>query len=241
MFPMEIAGAGGRSLRDAGRRARAPTSGMTIPGFPSLLRHVRPQHQHLRRLDHHLPRGAGRLHPAGDRAPARRAAPPLSRAPGGRGGLRPRGAGALRRHRVAACDSWYRDDSGRIVTDWPGYMREYLDRTRRLDPAEFEPSAERRAARAAARRRRRPRWRSPGTRRRRRRAARLRRRAPSRRPARRPDDLRMALDRAGRPASSRDDHGRDVAGPGAAQQRAARARPCRARRARRARISRGPK
>ena len=37
-----------------------------------------------------------------------------------------------------ACDSWYRDDSGRIVTNWPGYMREYLAETRRVDPAAFE-------------------------------------------------------------------------------------------------------
>jgi hypothetical protein len=36
------------------------------------------------------------------------------------------------------CDSWYRDESGRIVTNWPGYMREYFAQTRRLDPADFE-------------------------------------------------------------------------------------------------------
>ncbi len=27
------------------------------------------------------------------------------------------------------CDSWYRDRHGRIVANWPGYMREYLERT----------------------------------------------------------------------------------------------------------------
>ena len=32
------------------------------------------------------------------------------------------------------CDSWYRDERGRIVTNWPGYMREYVERTRELDP-----------------------------------------------------------------------------------------------------------
>ena len=36
-----------------------------------------------------------------------------------------------------ACDSWYRDDSGRIVTNWPGYMRDYFGRTSRLDPDDF--------------------------------------------------------------------------------------------------------
>ena len=35
------------------------------------------------------------------------------------------------------CDSWYRDDAGRVVTNWPGYVREYRRRTARLDPAEF--------------------------------------------------------------------------------------------------------
>lgn len=35
------------------------------------------------------------------------------------------------------CDSWYRDENGRIVTNWPGYMREYLEQTARLDAADY--------------------------------------------------------------------------------------------------------
>ena len=35
------------------------------------------------------------------------------------------------------CQSWYREEDGRIVANWPGYMREYEQRTRSLDPAEF--------------------------------------------------------------------------------------------------------
>jgi hypothetical protein len=35
------------------------------------------------------------------------------------------------------CDSWYRDDRGRIVANWPGYMHEYVERTRVLDPGQF--------------------------------------------------------------------------------------------------------
>ena len=36
----------------------------------------------------------------------------------------------LKRERFAGtawtqCDSWYRDEHGRIITNWPGYMREY--------------------------------------------------------------------------------------------------------------------
>jgi hypothetical protein len=44
-----------------------------------------------------------------------------------------------------ACNSWYRDRSGRIVTNWPGYMREYEQRVRVLDPTEYRlvPAPER--------------------------------------------------------------------------------------------------
>jgi hypothetical protein len=36
------------------------------------------------------------------------------------------------------CNSWYRDEQGRIVANWPGYMREYEERTKVFDPAEYE-------------------------------------------------------------------------------------------------------
>ena len=33
-----------------------------------------------------------------------------------------------------ACDSWYRDEDGRIVANWPGYMREYVERHEHARP-----------------------------------------------------------------------------------------------------------
>jgi hypothetical protein len=36
------------------------------------------------------------------------------------------------------CNSWYRDDQGRIVANWPGYMREYLDAARMLKASDFK-------------------------------------------------------------------------------------------------------
>jgi hypothetical protein len=36
------------------------------------------------------------------------------------------------------CDSWYRDSSGRITANWPGYMREYVQRTRVLRAEDYE-------------------------------------------------------------------------------------------------------
>ena len=48
-------------------------------------------------------------------------------------------AGALRGHGVDALRLLVpRRPDGRIVANWPGYMREYFERTRELDPAEFE-------------------------------------------------------------------------------------------------------
>jgi hypothetical protein len=35
------------------------------------------------------------------------------------------------------CDSWYRDERGRIIANWPGYMREYSEQTRLLDPSQY--------------------------------------------------------------------------------------------------------
>jgi hypothetical protein len=36
------------------------------------------------------------------------------------------------------CNSWYRDETGRVVTNWPGYMREYAQHARVLDPSQYE-------------------------------------------------------------------------------------------------------
>src|SRR5437588_7730278 len=36
------------------------------------------------------------------------------------------------------CDSWYRLEGGRVIANWPGYMRDYEAQARVLDPAEFE-------------------------------------------------------------------------------------------------------
>ena len=38
------------------------------------------------------------------------------------------------------CDSWYRTDGGRVVTNWPGMAGEYAARTARLDEADYIPS-----------------------------------------------------------------------------------------------------
>jgi cation diffusion facilitator CzcD-associated flavoprotein CzcO len=137
MFPMQVTGAGGKDLSDEWAGGAHAHLGISVPGFPSLFvmygpntntsggsiivyleaqaRYIRQGLQEIRR------RGAKALdvrpevEAAGDRA------------------LQARFKGTA----WTACDSWYRTDEGRIVANWPGYMREYEAQTRQLDPAQF--------------------------------------------------------------------------------------------------------
>jgi cation diffusion facilitator CzcD-associated flavoprotein CzcO len=138
MFPMEIAGAGGRSLREAWAEGPHAHLGIAVPGFPSLFLMYGP--------NTNTSGGSIIFYEETQAAYIRQALQQV----------RARGAAAIEvRESVEAasdrelqarfegtawlgCDSWYRDSTGRIVTNWPGYMREYEDRLRTLDPNEYE-------------------------------------------------------------------------------------------------------
>ena len=137
MFPMEVTGTGGRRLRDAWSGGAHAHLGMTVPGFPSMfvlygpntntsggsiIVYLEAQAAYIRQaLEHQRATGAGALdvradvEAAGDRA------------------LQARFRGTA----WTRCDSWYRDAGGRIVTNWPGYMREYVAATRELDRSHY--------------------------------------------------------------------------------------------------------
>jgi cation diffusion facilitator CzcD-associated flavoprotein CzcO len=137
MFPMEIAGAGGRSLADAWARGAHAHLGMTVPGFPSLYVMYGPNtNTSGGSIITYLEAQAGYIRQAielqRDRAAALTVRDDVEAASDR--ALQERFAGTA----WTRCDSWYRDASGRIVTNWPGYMREYVARTRVLDPADFE-------------------------------------------------------------------------------------------------------
>ena len=137
MFPIEITGTGGRSLQDAWAGGAHAHLGMTVPGFPSLyvmygpntntsggsiITYHEAQAGYIRQaIELQRDRDAALTVRAGVEASSDRA-------------LQERFTGTA----WTQCNSWYRDDSGRIVTNWPGYMREYIDRTRELDPGDFE-------------------------------------------------------------------------------------------------------
>ena len=131
MFPMEIVGRSGLSLRDAWDGGPHAHLGMTVPGFPSMylmygpntntsggsiIFYLEAQAAYIREA---LQVGASEVRP--DVEAASDAA------------VQARFNGTA----WTACDSWYRDRSGRIVTNWPGYMHEYAALTRRVDRDEF--------------------------------------------------------------------------------------------------------
>jgi cation diffusion facilitator CzcD-associated flavoprotein CzcO len=137
MFPMEVVGAGGRTLVDAWADGPRAHLGMTIPRFPSLFVMYGPntntsggsiifyeevQAAYMRQaLEHVRANGAAAIE------------------------VRPEVEerfdrdvqGAFAGTAWTACDSWYRDQTGRIVANWPYYMRDYERRARTFDPAEF--------------------------------------------------------------------------------------------------------
>ena len=137
MFPMQISGAGGAQLREVWSAGAHAHLGMTVPGFPnmfvlygpntntsggSIIFYLELQAAYVRQaLTQLRARGAGaievreQVEAASDRA------------------LQARFAGTA----WTKCDSWYLNEQGRNVANWPGYMGEYEQRTQRLDPAEF--------------------------------------------------------------------------------------------------------
>jgi len=137
MFPMEISGAEGLPLRESWAGGAHAHLGMSVPGFPnmfvlygpntntsggSIIFYLETQAAYVRQALAQLrDRGAGAIEvraeveAASDRA------------------LQARFAGTA----WTECDSWYRDDAGRIVANWPGYMREYLQQAQELQPSQY--------------------------------------------------------------------------------------------------------
>ena len=137
MFPMAVTGAHGRELRGAWADGAHAHLGMAVPGFPNMFimygpntntsggsiivyleaqaAYVRQALQELRARDAGAVEVRPEIEAASDRV------------------LQARFAGTA----WTQCDSWYRDERGRVVANWPGYMREYLQQTQRLDASEY--------------------------------------------------------------------------------------------------------
>jgi cation diffusion facilitator CzcD-associated flavoprotein CzcO len=136
--PMQVRGAGGRELQDAWSEGAHAHLGLTVPGFPSLFFMYGPntntsggsiiffeetQAAYIRQALAHVRDGG---YATLDVRPEIEAA--------GHRELQARFAGTA----WMDCHSWYQDDRGRIVANWPGYMREYLNATRSFRPGDFQ-------------------------------------------------------------------------------------------------------
>lgn len=137
MFPMRVTGVEGRALEEAWAQGAHAHLGITVPGFPSMfvlygpntntsggsiIFYLEAQSAYLRQaLEQVRMRDASAI----DVLPDTESASDRE--------LQSRFAGTA----WTQCDSWYRDERGRIVANWPGYMREYRERTRELQASEF--------------------------------------------------------------------------------------------------------
>jgi cation diffusion facilitator CzcD-associated flavoprotein CzcO len=138
MFPMAVSGRDGVELSDAWAKGAHAHLGICVPSFPnmfvmygpntntsggSIIFYLEAQAAYLRQAVQQLAtRRAGALEVrpevefASDRAVQRRF------------------AGTA----WTECDSWYRDEQGRILANWPGYMREYQKQVAELDAGQFD-------------------------------------------------------------------------------------------------------
>ena len=137
MFPMRVTSSHGGELSDAWTHGAHAHLGMTVPDFPnmfvmygpntntsggSIIFYLEAQASYIRQALVQLrSRGAAAIEVRADVEQTSDEA------------LQARFAGTA----WTGCDSWYRNESGRIVANWPGYMREYFEQTRVLDPREY--------------------------------------------------------------------------------------------------------
>ncbi len=138
MFPMVIRGQDGRELADDWARGAHAHLGMSVPGYPSMFIMYGPNtNTSGGSIIWYLEKQASYIRQALIAA-------------------RARGADALQVRREVEeesdrrvqsrfegtawtrCDSWYRDESGRIIANWPDSMRAYSAQVTEFDPAEFE-------------------------------------------------------------------------------------------------------
>jgi cation diffusion facilitator CzcD-associated flavoprotein CzcO len=141
MFPMAITGRGGRSLEDVWRNGAHAHLGIVVPSFPNMFILYGP--------NTNTSGGSIIVYHEAQAAYLRQALQQLRDRQSGAIEVRPEVEAASDRALQARfagtawtqCDSWYRDERGRIVANWPGYMREYLQQTERFDPSEYRFSA----------------------------------------------------------------------------------------------------
>ena len=138
MFPMKITGRSGKRLEDAWANGPHAHLGITVPEFPSLFIMYGPNtNTSGGSILVFLEAQAGYIRQAILATNSRRAAavevkPEVELQSDLDTQASFEGTAWLR------CNSWYRDSEGRVVTNWPRYMSDYVQQTDQFDPAEFD-------------------------------------------------------------------------------------------------------
>ncbi len=139
--PLEVVGAGGIDLQDAWADGAEAHLGITVAGFPNAFLLYGPNtNLGVGSIVVMIEAQVGYVLDA-LRTLAARGARSLS--------VRPevqRASSAVVQQRLkdsvwTTCDSWYRNDAGRVVNNWPGVMGEYERLVARVDPAEYDFAA----------------------------------------------------------------------------------------------------
>jgi cation diffusion facilitator CzcD-associated flavoprotein CzcO len=138
MFPMEITGREGVSLREVWAHGAHAHLGMTVPGFPSMFILYGPNtNTSGGSIIWYLEQQAAYVRQALELVQRRGAAAIEVKAAveaASDTALQKRFAGTA----WTDCDSWYRDGEGRIVANWPGYMREYRAAVEEIHVSDFD-------------------------------------------------------------------------------------------------------
>lgn len=138
MFPMEIVGRDGRTLQQEWGSGAHAHLGMTVPGFPSLFVLYGPNtNTSGGSIIVFLEAQVAYVRQALEETARRRAAA-LEVRRDVEEAFDARIQGEFEGTAWTRCDSWYRDESGRIVANWPRYMQEYVRAVARLDPTDYE-------------------------------------------------------------------------------------------------------
>jgi cation diffusion facilitator CzcD-associated flavoprotein CzcO len=137
MLPMQIVGDAGQRLQDVWAEGAHAHLGMTVPGFPSMFVMYGP--------NTNTSGGSILVYLEAQAAYVRQALDLARRAGAAAIEVKPEVEAASDRALQAqfdgtawvSCNSWYRTENGRIVTNWPTYMVDYLAATETVDPDHF--------------------------------------------------------------------------------------------------------
>jgi cation diffusion facilitator CzcD-associated flavoprotein CzcO len=138
MLPMRVSGEHGVELQEYWSGGAHAHLGMCVPGFPNMFLMYGP--------NTNTSGGSIIVYLEAQAAYLRQALELLGERRSGAIAVRPEVEAASDRELQARfagtawtrCDSWYRDEQGRIVANWPGYMRDYCKRTRLLCPEDYD-------------------------------------------------------------------------------------------------------